>query len=40
MIVAIIIAHTDLIVIGIVGVVYLVRHIVRRYKYDRRTRIR
>lgn len=32
MIAAIIIAHTDLIVVGIVGVVYLVRHIVDRSK--------
>jgi hypothetical protein len=40
MIVAIIIAHSDVIVVGIVGVVYLVRHIVRRDKYDRRESIR
>ena len=41
MIVAIIIAHTDLIVVVVVGVVYLVRHIIDRSKrHDRRTRIR
>lgn len=37
MIVAIIIAHTDLIVVGIVGAVYGIRYIVDRSKrHDRR----
>lgn len=36
MIVAIIIAHTDLIVVVVVGVVYLVRHIIDRSKRDDR----
>lgn len=41
MIAALIIAHTDVIVIVVVGAVYLVRHIVDRSKrHDRRTRIR